>query len=180
MFCYRGARAAPLSSQRLPKPGQRISANKKSHRSRAFAVLPSGCKPEATDFGPLSFTVHRAWMSLMPEQTIISSGRVKGPPGDSRCECFRQQSGAGAHEERGSDALIDAHPTGDEILGFAQRLQEKAAQSIPGQDAQPVISGRERFGPEPYEPHATEEQPSHFQKLHRDAAPAHAPNVVEA
>jgi len=75
--------------------------------------------------------------------------------------------------------LIDAHPAGDEIRGFAQRFQEKAAQSIPGQDAQRVISGREGFGPEPNEPDAAEEQPGHFQKLHGDAPPAHAAGVVQ-
>src|SRR5205807_4956152 len=99
---------------------------------------------------------------------------------DSRCECTRQQSAAGTQDECGGDALIDAHPAGDEIRGFAQRFQEKAAQPIPSQDAQRVISGREGLGPEPNEPDAAEEPPSHFQKLHGDAPPAHAAGVVQA
>src|SRR5262245_21460450 len=70
----------------------------------------------------------------------LSSAAVGGRA--SRCEGPRQQSATGAQDERGGDALIDAHPAGDEIRGFAQRLQEKAAQSIPGQHAQRVISGR--------------------------------------
>jgi hypothetical protein len=76
--------------------------------------------------------------------------------------------------------LIDAHAAADEIRGFAQRFQEKATQSIPSQDAQCVISGREGFGPESNESDAAEEPPGHFQKLHGDAPPAHAAGVVQA
>jgi len=50
-----------------------------------------------------------------------------------RTRAYIQQSAAGAQDQRGGDALIDAHPAGDEIRGFAQRFQEKAAQSIPSQ-----------------------------------------------
>jgi hypothetical protein len=64
----------------------------------------------------------------------LSSAAVGGR--DSR-ECPRQQSAAGAQDECGGDALIDAHPAGDEIRDFAQRfvggdvgLREKLAAGV--------------------------------------------------